>query len=99
RSEIVTSPSLTRSIRAPEAPPTIRLRPPRRPSCRPPGAGAPSRRAASGKGSMSDETVPEARPASDEPVAVVRPEQGEGGPAPTGGGEDGVVVRKRRRRG
>ena len=48
---------------------------------------------------MSDESVPEARPASDEPVAVARPEQGEGGPAPSGGGEDGVVVRKRRRRG
>ncbi len=48
---------------------------------------------------MSDESVPEARPASEEPVAVARPEQGEGGPAPSGGGEDGVVVRKRRRRG
>jgi ribonuclease E len=48
---------------------------------------------------MSDESVPEARPASDEPVAVARPDQGEGGPAPTGGGEDGAVVRKRRRRG
>ena len=48
---------------------------------------------------MSDESVPEARPASDEPVAGARPEQGEGGPAPTGGGEDGVTVRKRRRRG
>jgi ribonuclease E len=48
---------------------------------------------------MSDENVPEARQASDEPVAVARPEQGEGGPAPSGGGEDGVVVRKRRRRG
>src|SRR5687768_18448731 len=48
---------------------------------------------------MSDESVPEAHPASDEPVAVARPEQGEGGPAPSGGGEDGTVVRKRRRRG
>ena len=48
---------------------------------------------------MSDESVPEARPASEEPVAVARPEQGEKGPAPNGGGEDGVVVRKRRRRG
>ena len=49
---------------------------------------------------MSDEIVPEARPASDEPVAVSRPEQGEGGPTPNGGGEDGVgTVRKRRRRG
>jgi ribonuclease E len=48
---------------------------------------------------MSDESVPEARPVSDEPVAVTRPEQGEGGPAPSAGGEDGVVVRKRRRRG
>ncbi len=48
---------------------------------------------------MPDESVPEARPASDEPVAVARPEQVEGGPAPTGGGEDGVAVRKRRRRG
>jgi ribonuclease E len=48
---------------------------------------------------MSDESVPEARQVSDEPVAVGRPDQGEGGPAPTGGGEDGVVVRKRRRRG
>jgi ribonuclease E len=45
---------------------------------------------------MSDESVPEARPASDEPVALARPEQGEGGPAPSGGGD---VVRKRRRRG
>src|SRR5256885_5625433 len=63
------------------------------------GAGAPSQRAYTRKGSMPDESVPEARPASDEPVAVSRPEQGEGGPAPTGGGEDGVVVRKRRRRG
>ena len=48
---------------------------------------------------MSDESASEVRPASDEPVAVPRPDQGEGGPAPTGGGEDGVVVRKRRRRG
>jgi ribonuclease E len=48
---------------------------------------------------MSDESVPEAHPASEEPVALARPEQGEGGPAPSGGGEDGVVVRKRRRRG
>ncbi len=48
---------------------------------------------------MSDEIVPEVRPASDEPVAVTRPEQGEGGPAPAGGGEEGVTVRKRRRRG
>jgi ribonuclease E len=48
---------------------------------------------------MSDESVPEARPVSDEPVAVSRPEQGEEGSAPSAGGEDGVVVRKRRRRG
>jgi ribonuclease E len=47
---------------------------------------------------MSDESVPEARPASDEPVALARPDQGEGGPAPSGGGS-GDVVRKRRRRG
>jgi ribonuclease E len=48
---------------------------------------------------MSDESVPEARPVSDEPVAVSRPEQGEEASAPSAGGEDGVVVRKRRRRG
>src|SRR5581483_2441031 len=48
---------------------------------------------------MSDEIVPEVRPASDEPLAIARPEQGEGGPAPAGGGEEGVTVRKRRRRG
>ena len=62
----------------------------------PSGAGAPAQRAYKRKGSMSDESVPEARPASDEPVALARPEQDEGGPAPSGGGD---VVRKRRRRG
>ena len=35
----------------------------------PSGAGAPSQRAYKRKGSMSDESVPEARPASDEPAA------------------------------